>query len=111
MADSSTRPRPRKAVGPARPTYLRPEDIDKVMAVVLALMSEVSALRDRVDTHERLALGGVPPTPAAVDAFQPDEAVDAERESRREAYVKRLLRVVLEETETVVPAEPLVLTE
>jgi hypothetical protein len=97
---SEPRKRARKAVGPARPTYLRGEDCDKVMSVVLALMSEVATLRDRIDTHERLAAGGTAPSPAAVESYEPDEVVEAERDARREAYVKRLLRVVLEELET-----------
>ncbi len=91
--------RPRKAAGPERPTYLRPGDTDKVMAIVLALMSEVAALRERLDAHERLAEAGLAPAPAAVEAFQPDEAVEAEREAWREAYIKRLLRVMTEELE------------
>jgi hypothetical protein len=94
------RPRPRKAAGPARPTYLRAEDTDKVMSIVLALMSEVSTLRDRLDTHERLAQAGILPAPEAVEAYQPDPPVDAARDAWREAYVKRLLRVALEELET-----------
>jgi CO/xanthine dehydrogenase FAD-binding subunit len=100
------RKRPRKAVGPTRPTYLRPEDTDKVMSIVLALMSEVASLRERIDTHERLALQGVAPTPAALDGFEADAETDAAREAWHEAYIKRLLRVVLEETESR-PCDPL----
>jgi hypothetical protein len=96
---AQTSHRRRKAVGPARPTYLKAEDTDKVMAIVLALMSEVASLRDRVDTHERLAQLGVLPTPGAVDDFRPDPDLLNDRETRREAYVRRLLRVVLEDME------------
>jgi hypothetical protein len=99
MSDDQAVHRLRKAVGPERPTYLRPEDTDKVMAIVLALMSEVAALRERLDTHERLAATGMAPVPDAVEAFQPDEIVEAEREAWREAYIKRLLRVMTEELE------------
>jgi hypothetical protein len=91
--------RRRKAVGPDRPSYLKPEDTDKVMSIVLALMSEVASLRDRVDTHERLAQSGVWPTPNAVDDFRAEPDVLDAREARREAYLKRLLRVVLEDIE------------
>ncbi len=97
MAQDSNRRR--KAAGPTRPTYLKPDDTDKVMSIVLALMSEVASLRDRVDTHERLAQSGILATPGAVDDYRPDPAVLAERETRREATIKRLLRVVLEELE------------
>ena len=101
--------RRRKATGPDRPTYLKPGDTDKVMSIVLALMSEVSSLRDRVDTHERLAQSGAMPTPDAVDAFRADPDILEARENRREAYLKRLLRVVLEDIEPdrrTDPADP-----
>jgi hypothetical protein len=106
MSDSQKpqRSRARKAVGPDRPTYLHPEDIDKVMAIVLALMSETASIRARLDTHERLAAAGLPATPEAVEAFRPEPAVEAEREIWRQAYIKRLLRVMLEELD-VAPAE------
>jgi hypothetical protein len=106
MAEPSSRPRPRKAVGPPRPTYLRPEDTDKVMTVVLALMSEVAALRERLDTHERLAATGIVATVDAIEAYVPDDAVEASREAWRDAYIKRLLRVALEELETAPNAAP-----
>jgi hypothetical protein len=97
-------PRRRKAAGPPRPAYLRPEDTDRVMSIVLALMSEVAALRQRVDTHERLARDGILATPDAVDAYRPDDETSAAREAWREAYIKRLLRVVLEEIEPDPPS-------
>jgi hypothetical protein len=98
--------RRRKAAGPARPSYLKPEDADKVMSIVLALMSEVSSLRDRIDTHERLAHAGLLATPDAVDQFRADPEVLALREARREAYIKRLLRVVLEDIEPERRSDP-----
>ncbi len=63
-------------------------------------MSEVAALRERLDTHEQLAKAGRLPSPDAIETFGADESVDAEREAWREAYIKRLLRVMTEELET-----------
>jgi hypothetical protein len=103
--------RRRKAAGPPRPTYLHPEDTDKVMAIVLALMSEVASLRQRIDTHERLALAGSVPTPSAVDAYRADSEAETARESWRESYIKRLLRVQFEEIEAGVAALSAVLDE
>ena len=100
MSKEPTGARPRKATGPDRLTYFNTGDVDRVMAVLLALVSEVAAIRDRLDTHERLAQAGILPAPEAVEAYQPDPPVDAARDAWREAYVKRLLRVALEELET-----------
>ena len=91
------RPRRRVARGPARPQYLRPTDVDAVLQVVIALMSEVSALRDRLDTHELLAAAGQVATPAAVEGHRPDADQRTLREQRRQAMLNRTLRVLTED--------------
>jgi hypothetical protein len=93
--------RPRKAVGPERQTYFDAGDVDRVMAVLLALVSEVAAIRERLDTHERIAGGGETATPEAVEAYRPDPAVEAHREAWRDAYIRRLFRVITEDIESL----------
>jgi hypothetical protein len=101
VSDDLPRPRPRKAVGPDRPTYLDAADVDRVMAVLLALVSEVAALRERLDTHERIATGQALATGAAVEAYAPDAVAEAEREAWRDGYLRRLFRVITEDVETL----------
>jgi hypothetical protein len=101
VTDDAPRARPRKAVGPDRPTYLDAGDIDRVMAVLLALVSEVASIRERLDTHERVSATGVPPAARAVEAFEPDAAVEAEREAWRDGYIRRLFRVITEDVEAL----------
>jgi hypothetical protein len=93
------RPRRRVAVGPDRPQYLESRDLDKVMMMLVALMSEVSAMRDRLDTHEGLAEQGAAPTRGAVEAFALDPETAQARDLLREQMMKRVFRVLLEETE------------
>jgi len=88
--------RPRKAQGPERPTYFDASDVDRVMAVVLALASEVASLRDRLDTHERIA-----GSHASVEAYQPDATAIAARDTWRDAYIRRLFRVFVEDVEAL----------
>ena len=91
------KPRRRFARGQARPSYLQPGDVDRVMIMLVALMSEVSALRDRLDTHEAVVeMGGVV-TSAAVEAYELTPERQARREAMRETMLKRVLRVVTEE--------------
>jgi glucuronate isomerase len=75
---------------------------------LLALISEVASIRDRLDTHERIAAGGVMPSPPTVEAYTPDPAVEAEREAWRDAYIRRLFRVITEDVEALSggPASP-----
>ena len=98
MEETATRkPRRRFARGQSRPTYLQPADVDAVMMMLVALMSEVSSLRDRVDTHEALAEAGVVATAEAVEGYALIPDRHAEREERRHAMLKRVLRVITEE--------------
>lgn len=99
MADAPRKARLRKAVGPDRPRYLTGADTDKMMAIVLALMSEVASLRERVDAHERLGTEGKLPAFELVERFEPDEPTEAERAAWRKAYIRRLFRVVTEQVE------------
>ena len=98
MAHNEPRqPRRRYARGQSRPAYLQPTDVDAVMMMLVALMSEVSSLRDRIDTHEALAEAGVVATGDAVERFKLTRERHAEREERRNAMLKRILRVITEE--------------
>jgi hypothetical protein len=64
--------------------------------MLLALAAEVSALRERLDTHERLAEAGLPATPAAIEAYQATEGVESGRAAARRALIDRIARVLLE---------------
>ncbi len=64
--------------------------------MILALAAEVSALRERLDTHERLADGNQPPATPSVEAYAPTDAVEAARASARRSLIDRITRVLLE---------------
>jgi hypothetical protein len=91
--------RPRKATGPDRQIYFSEADVDRVMAILLALISEVAAIRDRLDTHERISDVGEAPAREKVESYQPDLAVEEDREAWRDAYIRRLFRVITEDVE------------
>jgi hypothetical protein len=93
--------RPRKATGPERLVYFDGADVDRVMAILLALVSEVASIRDRLDTHERVAGAGRPVSLSEIEAYQPDTAAAADREAWRDAYIRRLFRVITEDVEAL----------
>lgn len=99
-------PRRRFARGQSRPDYLQPGDLDRVMIMLVALMSEVSALRDRVDTHEAVADLGGAATTAAIEAYELTPERQAAREANRAAMLKRVLRVITEERDEAVTDGP-----
>ena len=93
----AARPKRRRyANGPPRPQYLDTPDADRAVLMIRALAAEVSALRERLDTHERLAATGLPVTPAATEAYRATDAVETDRAAARRALIDRIARVLLE---------------
>lgn len=103
--EASHRPRRRWARGVDRPEYLRPSDIDSLMVMFVALIGEVSALRDRLDSHEAIADAGVVASTSAVEAFVPGEARAADREAARQAMLKRVLRAITQQREAALDGD------
>jgi hypothetical protein len=101
MTDTSRSGRPRKANGPDRQSYFDSSDVDRVMGVLLALVSEVAAIRERLDTHERLAGAGTSASVEAVEAYRADDTAEDQREAWRDAYIHRLFRVITEDVEAL----------
>jgi hypothetical protein len=101
MAETTVKPRKRLAKGPARPRYLESRDLDKMMIMLVALMAEVSALRDRLDSHEALADADQLPKTAAVEGYKLTDDRHARREELRTAMLKRVFRVLSEELEQI----------
>lgn len=86
----------RYAKGPPRPRYLSGADADRAVMMILALAAEVAVLRDRLDTHERLAESDERAATAAVEDYEPSPAVEAARHAARRALIDRITRVLLE---------------
>jgi len=93
-------PRRRVAVGPPRPQYLLNEENDRMMAIITALTAEVSALRERLDSHEALAESRRTPTTRAVERYRLSAARREVREREREAMLARVFRILLEDVES-----------
>ncbi|MDG2242170.1 MAG: hypothetical protein P8L66_01625 [Rhodospirillaceae bacterium] len=93
MTADSRKPRQKTAKG-RRPFFLDSADSDKLLAMITALVGEVSILKDRVDTHERLAVVGKVATPEEIEAYEPDEPVEDEREAARVAMLDRVYRII-----------------
>jgi hypothetical protein len=82
-----------------RPAFHEQSAIDRLIAMNLALVSEVSVLRDRLDTFERLATADGWLGEGAIDGYQPSLDVIKARETAREALVARAFHIMREEIE------------
>ena len=88
-----------KALG-KRPDYAQDPLVDKLLSVVMALAGEVSVLRERVDTIERLAGDKGILSAADIEAYQPDADALAERDKWRGDFLNRLLWIVRAELDS-----------
>lgn len=84
---------PRTARG-KRPAFHENSAIDRLITIVMALTSEVSVLRDRVDTMELLGNKSGWLEHGAVDGFVADHPTRERREVAREAYLGRVLHAL-----------------
>ncbi len=94
MSNPSTAPikLPRVAKG-KRPQFFDDPAIDQMMTFIIELATEVSVVYDRLDTVERLLETKGTITKADVEAYRPDDTIEAERMARRDAYLKRVFRM------------------
>lgn len=82
---------PRSSKG-ARSRFFDDPAIDQIMTFFLEMMAETNALRERVDTIERLLDENGAVSRGAIEAYQPNNDVDAERSAWSQAYINRVLR-------------------
>ena len=82
-----------------KPQYFQDPIMDRLLSMVLELMGELSVVRDRLDTVERLIEANNLFKQEEIDNYQIPEDVDFERTERREAYIARVLKSVLDEVD------------
>lgn len=84
-----------------RPRYFSDPAIDKLHAIVMTLVAELSVVRERQDTLERLLEKKGSVSRAELDNYVPDDVAESERREAREAYIRRVMRVVEMELEEI----------
>ena len=74
------------------PHFFDDPNTDRLLTMVMELASEVSVLRDRLDTHERIAESKGLYTEAEVESFRPSDEAAAQRSAWRSRFLDRLLK-------------------
>lgn len=95
----------RRAKG-KRPEYFEDPALDRLYSVVFALVAEVSVLRERQDTVERLLDKKGSLTRADIEAFVPDREEGDERALATKAYVSRIMRGFQQQVEAMEAEDP-----
>ena len=79
-----------------KPVYF--DDVtDKLLSMVVALVGEVSVLRDRLDTVEQLAARKGVLTSEEVDGYELSDDQHRQRGERRDAYLARVMKSLHDE--------------
>ena len=89
-----------------RPAYFADPAIDRTLSIVMAIAGEVSVLRERLDTVERLLDAKGVISRADIEAYAPDHAAGAERALLTKAYIARILRGVQQDMEALAESGP-----
>jgi hypothetical protein len=89
-----------------RPEFHDDPAIDRLLSLTMAVVGEVSVLRERMDTVERLLEQKGSISQADIDAFVPDRAAGEERGLATRAYIARVMRGFQQEVEALENPDP-----
>jgi hypothetical protein len=81
----------KKSVKAGRPAFFSDPEIDRLLAIIVRLMTEHSVLGERVKTLESLLIESGAITREALETFEPSEAQDAEWGQDRFQLIKDVL--------------------
>ena len=81
----------KKSVKAGRPAFFSDPEIDRLLALIVRLMTEHSVLSARVKTLESLLIDSGAITRETLEAFEPSEAQDAEWGQDRFKLIKDVL--------------------
>lgn len=89
-----------------RPAYFDDPATDRLLSMVMALTGEVSVLRERLDTVERLLEAHGAVARAEIETFRPDRVAAHERGLVTREFIARVLRGVQQDMEALSRDEP-----
>ena len=73
-----------------RPQFYATPGLDEAMSMIMVLASELTVVRDRLDTVEKVAAAKGVMLDADIEAYEPDQATLEARELRRQDFLARL---------------------
>ena len=87
----------KRSIKGRRPQFFEDVETDRLQGMMMAMATEMAVLYERVDTLERIAARKGIVLADEVQAFEPDETVQAEREAWRQKFLARLFYLYREE--------------
>jgi hypothetical protein len=89
-----------------RPAYFEDPAIDRLLSITMALVGEVSVIRERMDSIERLLDAKGTISRADIESYTPDRTAGKERGLITKQYIARVMRGVQQDMEAMAENEP-----
>ncbi len=86
-----------------RPWFFADPDVERVMAIAMAIAMEHAVTRQRLDALERVLERKGLMSREELDAFAPGPEAEAERTRWMKGYIARVLRIIQQEAEAARP--------
>jgi hypothetical protein len=84
-----------------RPYFLEDREVERVLAITMAVAQELAVARERIDTLERLLEAKGVVARDEIERFHPTADQAAERGLWMQEYLTRVLRIVQQEAEAI----------
>ncbi len=84
-----------------RPYFLKDPDVERVLAVTMAMVQEVAVMRERLDTIERLLEQKGTISRVDIETYTPSQSAAHERGAWTQEYLARILRIYQQEIEAL----------
>lgn len=88
-----------------RPEFYETPGLDQAMSMIMVLASELSTLRDRLDSAERVARDNGLDLAAGIEALELDQQALEEREEWRQGFLSRLFHLTTKEAAEAAEAQ------
>jgi len=84
-----------------RPFFLQDPDVERVMAITMAVAQELAVMRERMDTIERLLENKETISRADIENYNPPKDIAEQRGAWTQEYLARILRIYQQDIEAL----------
>lgn len=103
MPKDEAEKRPLNPIKGRNPHFFDDPNTDRLLTMVMEMASEISVMRDRLDTHERLAAKNGVYSEEDVESFRPSEEEANARAAWRDRFLDRILKALYTEYDSGPP--------
>lgn len=94
MSKDDLKKRPLNPIKGRNPHFFDDPNTDRLLTMIMELASEMSVMRDRLDTHERLAARKGVYSEEDVESFRPTDDEAKARSEWRDKFLDRILKAL-----------------